>query len=115
MSAAVRDFFASLGWRDYGHQTYKDADLYGLRIEGTPCACNDKLYLHAAHYVFENNGQRFESLEFDITAENADGQWFSLKAYGNRPDDLTAERVEQVRASLLAAWEAVQVTQTVAA
>jgi hypothetical protein len=105
----VAKFFEDGGWQSFGRDSYKDADLYGLRMHGTPCACNDRLSIHAAHYRINlPNGEIHESVEFDITGESADGQWLALKAYGVRLQDLTVERLEHIKRRLLAAWEAAQ-------
>lgn len=105
----VAKFFEDGGWRSYGRDGYKKADLYGLRIHGTPCACNDRLSIHASHHRIElPNGDVHEGAEFDITGETADGQWLAIKAYGVRLDELTAERLEKIKRRLLAAWEAAQ-------
>lgn len=51
--------------------------------------------------------QRILLINPDGTAEASDGQWFKLMAYALRPDDLTDERLDDIKRRLIAAWREV--------
>ena len=53
------------------------------------------------------SGHDYCSIEIEITAEANDGQWFKLMAYALRPEDLTDERLDDIKRRLIAAWREV--------
>ena len=109
----VEQFFSELGWRHFppsGGDRGARA-LFSLRVDGegvTNCQCNDKLSLHATWYDEVIGSYHLRSVEFDIQGETADGRWVKLKAYSIDPDELTPAIVDDIKARLMRAWEAVQ-------
>lgn len=107
---AYKHVFETMHAAGMRHFMYNNPGCDGAfqkRIDGTPCALNEKLHLNAFYYVFDfANGQSHSSIEFDIAGEGPGGQWFKLQAYGVSPEELTVGKINEIHRKLLAAWEA---------
>ena len=89
-----------------------EATWYAYRRSGLPareCECNEgksmQLVVKPHHYTLRD-GRTLESSEVNVTGE-AGGVWFKLSAY-SLPTDTLRERLSEVEANLIAAWNALR-------
>jgi hypothetical protein len=105
------EFFTVRGFKHYPQPASMPGwqkHLYTLRLPDVPpCKCNDRTGLHVNVTSGDLSGHDYCSIEIEITAEANDGQWFKLMAYALRPEDLTDERLDDIKRRLIAAWREV--------
>ena len=86
------------------------AQWYAYRRTHHParaCECNDDkpMQIVIRPYEFDLGATQYRSAEVSACGEYGDGQWWDLKAYGIKPDDLPA-KLDGIESSLIAAWNA---------
>lgn len=107
----LKQFLIDQGFTIYGNSLRAEhnvIDWYaGRRLkDANPCETNDhKVSLIIYPHEFGIDDRRFRSVECDITGE-AKSIWFKLQAYSLKPEELI-ERLDEVEAGLLKAWNAV--------
>jgi hypothetical protein len=111
----LRDWLTAQGFRaEFNHLGSRDngCNWYAYRRSTLPareCECNEgktvQLVVRPFAYRRLATGHPgFESVEVDVTGE-AGGVWFKLTAYSLKHDELR-ERLDDIEASLIAAWNA---------
>ena len=104
------EFFTSRGWKHYPRKdtSWKEKSFYAMPLpDATPCHLNGGTYLHATVYVFGKGEIPYSQVEFDVSGDAVDDQWFKLSAYAIQTKDLTDELVASIKTRLSAAWEVV--------
>lgn len=70
------------------------------------CQCNDKLHININFYSYQLNSQiKHESYEIFIVGENNDSDWYDIKIYGIKADELV-DNLKKYETKLLNMWEA---------
>ena len=118
---SLREWLLEQGFRASQDMIRRDNDCnwYAYRRSKLPareCECNDGkpmqivvrpyLFLHASA---PTPSGAWESCEVDVTGE-AGGGWWKLQAYSLKPDELR-ERLPEIEAALIAAWNAIPVKE----
>jgi len=104
------EFFTSRGWKYHPQEDYswKEKSLYAMPLpDATQCHINDGTYLRARVHVFGKDKIPYSNVDFEISGDALDNQWFRLSAYWIETKDLTDELVASIKTRLSAAWEAV--------
>jgi hypothetical protein len=93
--AVVHRFLEDKGFKHFGRDKYKDADLYQRTVNGT-----DKHSTHVWEWdVVMPNGIRLYSYEIEMTFETQNEQWAQIKYYSISPEDLI-DKLEQLSQNL---------------
>ena len=88
-----------------GRSYYNEADWHAYRRLSSARECEmngPKIALWIKPYV--SSAINYENCEADITGESA-GLWFNLRVYMAKPDEIM-ERLPEIEAKLVAAWNA---------
>ena len=117
----LREWLESQGFRvsqDY-MQRENGCNWYAYRRSELPareCECNDgtPMQIVVRPHLFKHASAptpsgAWESCEVDVTGE-ANGMWFRLLAYSLKPEELR-ERLPEIEAALIAAWNAILVNE----